>query len=134
MNGHTVLYDPEGRMGAHLPLDRTTHEHLLQAVLSWTDPDALRPDDYEQIGLLLTGAARAVAVDVLGYASRLPDHDGRRLFTDIVLADADGPLAQRSRNLSGVKTKAEVLRALSGRLDRLHDLAPPAEKTNTASL
>ncbi|MGW2841806.1 restriction endonuclease [Streptomyces sp. NPDC001493] len=123
MNGHTVLYDPEGRVGAHLPLDRTTHEHLLRAVLSWTDPGALRPDDYEQIGLLLTGAARAVAVDVHDCASRLPDHDGRRLFTEIVLAEADGPLSQRSRNLNGVKTKAGVLRALYGRLDRLQDVA-----------
>ncbi|WP_328723492.1 restriction endonuclease [Streptomyces sp. NBC_00247] len=133
MNGHTVLYDPEGHLGAHLPLDRTTHEHLLRAVLSWTDPTAFLPDDYEQIGLLLTGAARAVAADVHEYASRLPAHDGRRLFTEIVLGETNDPLSQRSRNLTGVKTKAEVLRALYGRLDRLQDAAPAAEETPTAS-
>ncbi|MCX5401321.1 restriction endonuclease [Streptomyces sp. NBC_00102] len=133
MNGHTVLYDPEGHLGAHLPLDRTTHEHLLRTVLAWTDPTALRPDDYEQIGLLLTGAARAVAADLHEYASRLPDHDGRRLFTEIVLGEADGPLSRRSRTLTRVKTKAGVLRALYGRLDRLQDAAPAAEATPTAS-
>ncbi|MGW0585651.1 hypothetical protein ACWD25_59575 [Streptomyces sp. NPDC002920] len=41
MNGHTVLYDPEGRIDAQLPLDRVTHERVIRAVLAWSDPAAL---------------------------------------------------------------------------------------------
>ncbi|MEV2256948.1 restriction endonuclease [Streptomyces sp. NPDC050147] len=126
MNGHTVLYDPEGRIDAELPLDRSTHERVVRAVLAWSDPGALQPDDYEQVGLLLTGAAHAVAADVRGHASMLPD-DGRRLFAEIVLGEADGRLSQRSRNLHGVKNKARLLRALYERLDRLQDAAPAVE-------
>lgn len=121
MNGHTVLYDPEGRIDAELPLDRTTHERVVRAVLAWSDPGALQPDDYDQVGLLLTGAGHAVAADVREYASRLPDDDGRRLFAEIVLGEADGRVSQRSPNLHGVKNKARLLRALYERLDRLQD-------------
>ncbi|WP_307082130.1 hypothetical protein [Streptomyces canus] len=52
---HTVLDDPEGRTDAELPLDRVTHERVARVVLAWSDPAALRPDDYEQVGLLLAG-------------------------------------------------------------------------------
>lgn len=52
VNGYTVLYDPEGRIDAELPLDGTTHERVARAVLAWSGPDALRPDDYEQVGVL----------------------------------------------------------------------------------
>ncbi|MFH8562074.1 hypothetical protein [Streptomyces sp. NPDC017988] len=47
MNSYTVLYDPEGRIDAQLPLDRTTHERVARAMLAWSDPNALRPDDCE---------------------------------------------------------------------------------------
>ncbi|MFJ2263048.1 hypothetical protein ACIOKD_32890 [Streptomyces sp. NPDC087844] len=130
-NGHTVLYGPEGRPGAELPPDRATHELVVRAVLSWSEPAALRPDDYEQVGLLLSGAACAVAAAVREHAGRLPDDDGRRLFAEIVLAEADGRLSQRSRNLHGVRNKARMLRALYERLDRLKE-ARPAVRTAMA--
>jgi hypothetical protein len=129
---HTVLYDPEGRTD-ELPLDRATHERVARAVLAWADPGALQPDDYEQVGLLLAGAAHAVAADVREYAGRLSADDGRRLFAEIVLGEADGRLSQRSRNLHGVKNKARLLRALYERLDRLQDAAPAVEATTGVS-
>ncbi|MBK3559635.1 restriction endonuclease [Streptomyces sp. MBT56] len=133
MNGYTVLYDPEGHLAAELPLDRTTHEHVARAVLTWSDPDALVPDDYEQVGLLLAGAARAVADDVRALAVQLPEHDGRRLFAEFVMGQADDCLARPSRNLLRVRDRARTLRALYERLDRLQGTAPAAETTTTAS-
>ncbi|WUW92550.1 restriction endonuclease [Streptomyces sp. NBC_01451] len=133
MNGHTVLYDPEGRIDGELPLDRETHERVVRAVLTWSDPAALRPDDYEQVGLLLAGAAHAVAADVRACAGRLPGDDGRRLLAEIVLGEADGRLSQRSRNLHGVKNKARLLRALYERLDRLQDAALAVETAAVVS-
>ncbi|MEU5599580.1 hypothetical protein, partial [Streptomyces sp. NPDC020298] len=118
MNGHTVLYDPEGRIETQLPLDRATRERVVRAVLAWSDPAALRPDDYEQVGLLLSGAAHAVAADVRACAGRLPDDDGRPLLAEIVLGKADSRLPLRSRNMHRVKNKARMLRALYERLDR----------------
>ncbi|WP_329937105.1 hypothetical protein [Streptomyces sp. BE308] len=47
-----------------MPLDRAPYECSGAAVLSWTDPAALAPHDFEQIALQLTGHARAVATDV----------------------------------------------------------------------
>uniref|UniRef100_UPI002F912F73 restriction endonuclease n=1 Tax=Streptomyces sp. NBC_01562 TaxID=2975879 RepID=UPI002F912F73 len=133
MNGYTVLYDPEGRIDAQLPLDRTTHERVARAVLAWSDPEALRPDDFEQVGLLLAGAARAVADDVRALAVRLPEDDGRRLFAEFVVGQADDCLACPSRNLLRVRDRARTLRALYERLDRLQGTAPAAEATTTAS-
>ncbi|QKZ18583.1 restriction endonuclease [Streptomyces chartreusis] len=133
MNGHTVLYDPEGRIDAQLPLDRVTHERVVRAVLAWSDPAALRPDDYEQVGLLLSGAAHAVAADVRACAGLLPDDDGRRLLAEIVLGEADSRLPLRSRSLHRVKNKARLLRALYERLDRLRDAAPVVETTTMVS-
>ncbi|MGW4758523.1 restriction endonuclease [Streptomyces chartreusis] len=133
MNGHTVLYDPEGRIDAQLPLDRVTHERVVRAVLAWSDPAALPPDDYEQVGLLLSGAAHAVAADVRQCAGQLPDDDGRRLLAEIVLGEADGRLSQRSRNLHRVKNKARMLRALYERLDRLQEAVAVVETTAIVS-
>ncbi|MEU0216060.1 restriction endonuclease [Streptomyces sp. NPDC006265] len=133
MNGYTVLYDPEGRIDAQLPLDRTTHERVARAVLAWSDPDALRPDDYEQVGLLLAGAARAVVDDVRALAVRLPEDDGRRLFAEFVAFQADDCLARPSPNLLRVRDRARTLRALYERLDRLQGAAPATEATTTAS-
>ncbi|MGW6012901.1 restriction endonuclease [Streptomyces sp. NPDC055210] len=122
MNGHTVLYDPHGRIDAQmLPPDRTLHEHLIRAVLTWSEPAALQRGDYEQVGLLLTGAAYAVAADVREHAARLPANDGRRLLAEIVLDEADACLSHRSR----------TLRALYERLERLHTSAPAPKATAT---
>ncbi|MFD0306424.1 restriction endonuclease [Streptomyces sp. NPDC127119] len=132
MNGHTVPHGPHGRIGAEMPPpDRTMHEHLVRAVLTWSDPAALQPGDYEQVGLLLTGAAYAVAADVREHAARLPGDDGRRLLAEIVLDEADARLSQRSRTLHAVQNKASVLRALYERLERLHTSAPAAKATAT---
>ncbi|GGT84464.1 hypothetical protein [Streptomyces lateritius] len=60
----TVLYDPDGRIEAELPLDRTTHQCLVKAVLAWKGDPSLQAADYQQIALLFTGAARSVAHDV----------------------------------------------------------------------
>ncbi|WP_338900150.1 hypothetical protein WBG99_34480 [Streptomyces sp. TG1A-60] len=90
-----------------------THERVARAVLAWSDPDALRADDYEQVGLLLAGAARAVADDVRALAVRLPEDDGRRLFAEYVMDQADDCLARPSRNLLRVRDRARTLRALS---------------------
>ncbi|MFS0696869.1 restriction endonuclease [Streptomyces nitrosporeus] len=133
MNGYTVLYDPEGHLAAQLPLDRLTHERVARAVLAWSDPDALVPDDYEQVGLLLAGAARAVADDVRALAVRLPEDDGRRLFAEFVVGQADDCLARPSRNLLRVRDRARTLRALYERLDRLQDTVSGAEASTTVS-
>ena len=133
MNGHTVLYDPEGRIGAELPLDRVTHERVVRAVLAWSDPGALRPDDYEQVALLLAGAAHAVAADVRAQAGKLPEDDGRRLFAEFVVGQAGDCLARPSRNLLRVRDRARTLRALYERLDRLQDAVPAVEAPTTAS-
>ncbi|MFJ1733067.1 restriction endonuclease [Streptomyces sp. NPDC088254] len=126
MNGHTVLYDPEGRIDTQLPLDRVTRERVVRAVLAWSD-------DYEQVGLLPSGAAHAVAADVRACAGQLPDDDGRRLLAEIALGEADSRLPLRSRNLHRVKNEARILRALYERLDRLQGTAPAAETTAVVS-
>lgn len=102
-------------------------------MLAWSDPDVLRPDDYEQVGLLLAGAARAVADDVRALAGRLPEDDGRRLFAEFVVGQADDCLARPSRTLLRGRDRARTLRALYERLDRLQGTAPGAEATTTAS-
>jgi hypothetical protein len=127
MNGHTVPYDPEGR------IDTQTRERVVRAVLAWSDPAAWRPDDYEQVGLLLSGAAHVVAADVRACAGHLPDDDGRRLLAEIVLGEADSRLQMRSRNLHRVKNKARMPRAIYERLDRLQDAAPAVETTAVVS-
>ncbi|MFF4756365.1 hypothetical protein ACWD5R_39525 [Streptomyces sp. NPDC002514] len=84
----------------------------------------------EQIGLLLTGAARAIANDVRQRAGTLPETDGRRLFAETVLAET-ATLAKPSRDLEGVQSKARLLRALYGRLDRLQHALPTTEAAPT---
>ncbi|MEV0097344.1 restriction endonuclease [Streptomyces sp. NPDC050738] len=134
MNGYAVLHDPDGRIvDVDAPLDRVTHERLFRAVLTWSDPKALTPDDYEQVGLLLAGAAHVVAGDVRAYAERLPDDDGRRLLAEIVLGEAGGRIAQPSRTLRRVQNKARLLQALYERLDRLGDCVPITGATTSTS-
>ncbi|WP_369384184.1 DUF6415 family natural product biosynthesis protein [Streptomyces sp. cg36] len=70
------------------------HERLLRAVLSWTDPAALPPDDYEQVGLLLTGAGHSVADNVRQHMSKLPPDDPRLELARIVLGETDRRLTE----------------------------------------
>ncbi|MFD3780487.1 DUF6415 family natural product biosynthesis protein [Streptomyces sp. NPDC058612] len=119
-SSHTVLYDPDGLIEAELPLDLEPYECLVKAVLAWTDEDALATRDYEQIGLQLTGHARAVAADVRRRANQLPKSSGPRALADVVLREAEGQL---SATLEGtvrcVQNRARLVRALYERLDRL---------------
>ncbi len=86
---------------------------------AWSDHGALWPDGYEQVGLLLAGTARVAADDVRALADRLPENDGRRLFAEFVMSQADGCLARPARNLFRTRGRARTLRALYERLDRL---------------
>ncbi|WP_406502841.1 DUF6415 family natural product biosynthesis protein [Streptomyces sp. NBC_00212] len=107
---HSMLHDPDCVVTAGLPTDRGAHERLLRAVLSWTDPAALPPDDYEQVGLLLTGAGHSVADDVRQRADKLPADDPRLELTRNVLDEADRRLTEPGRNtLDGVKRRARML-------------------------
>ncbi|MFJ8755197.1 DUF6415 family natural product biosynthesis protein [Streptomyces sp. NPDC102441] len=117
---HTVLYDPDGLLGAELPLDREPYECLVKAVLAWTGEDTLAERDYEQIGLQLTGHARAVASDVRRRADQLPKSSGPRALADLVLREAEGRLsATIEGTVRCVQNRARLVRALYERLDRL---------------
>lgn len=119
-SAHTILWDPDGLIEAELPTDRLPYEYLVKAVLAWTVPDALSERDYEQIGLQLTGHARAVAADLRRRAEQLPADSGRRALVDVVLREAEVRL---SATLEGtaccVQDRARLVRALYERLDRL---------------
>ncbi|MGW1305723.1 DUF6415 family natural product biosynthesis protein [Streptomyces sp. NPDC002514] len=125
-SSHTVLYDPTGLIEARLPLDREPYECLVKAVLAWTGEDTLATRDYEQIGLQLTGHARAVAADVRRRAGQLPKDSGPRALADVVLREAEGRL---SVTLEGtvrcVQNRARLVRALYERLDRLEAALAP---------
>ena len=90
---HTVLYNPDGLLGAELPLDREPYESLVKAVLAWTGPDTLTERDYEQIALQLTAHARAIAADVRRRANQLPKDSGPRALADVVLREAERRLS-----------------------------------------
>ncbi|WP_406253502.1 DUF6415 family natural product biosynthesis protein [Streptomyces atratus] len=125
-SSHTVLYDPDGLIEAELPLDREPYECLVKAVLAWTGEDTLAERDYEQIGLQLTGHARAVASDVRRRANQLPKSSGPRALADVILREAEGRL---SATLEGtvrcVQSRARLIRALYERLDRLEAALAP---------
>jgi hypothetical protein len=122
---HTVLHDPEGRIEAELPLDRATHQCLVKAVLDWKGDPHLATADYEQIALLLAGAARSVAGDVRQAAARLPEDHAARVIADVVLEEAERrlsvPLEGTARCAQG---RARLVRALYERLDRLTETSP----------
>ncbi|MFE2038475.1 restriction endonuclease [Streptomyces scopuliridis] len=122
----TVLYDPQGLIEAELPLDRAPHEALVTAALAWTDPQ-LQPRDYEQIALQLTGYARAVAADVQRHALTLPKNNGRRALAEVVLREAEGRLSVPLEGTARcVQNRAQLVRALYARLDRLTAADPTA--------
>ncbi|MDV9187636.1 restriction endonuclease [Streptomyces sp. SR27] len=124
-SSHTVLYDPDGLI-AGLPLDREPYECLVKAVLAWTGEDTLAVRDYEQIGLQLTGHARAVASDVRRRADQLPKSSGPRALADVVLRDTEGQLSTAIEGtVRCVQNRARLVRALYERLDRLEAALAP---------
>ncbi|MFM9633262.1 MULTISPECIES: hypothetical protein [Streptomyces] len=56
---------------------RATHDRVARAVLAWSDLAALRPDDSEQVRLLLAGPPTP-ADDVRALAVRLPEAGRQR--------------------------------------------------------
>ncbi|MGW7363096.1 DUF6415 family natural product biosynthesis protein [Streptomyces sp. NPDC054841] len=120
------MYDPEGLIDAELPLDREPHELLAKAVLGWTEPEpALQPRDYQQIALVLTGHARAVAADVQRHAAQLPTDNPRRALADVVIEEAERRLSvQMDGTARCAQGRARMVRALYERLDRLVEPAP----------
>ncbi|CAL9677794.1 hypothetical protein SUDANB105_08105 (plasmid) [Streptomyces sp. enrichment culture] len=113
-----VVHDLDGRLTADPP-DRAVHEEVARAALAWSSPLDVPADDVAQIGLLLAGAVRVVADEVRAHAVRLPENDGRRLFAELILEEADGQLSQPCMSLRGVQDRARLIRTLYGRLDRL---------------
>ncbi|MFJ3128028.1 DUF6415 family natural product biosynthesis protein [Streptomyces sp. NPDC086993] len=124
---HTVLYDPDGLLGAELPLDREPYECLVKAVLAWTGEDMLAVRDCEQIALQLTGHARAVAADVRRRADQLPKDSGPKALADIVLREVEGRLSMMIEGtVRCAQNRARLVRALYERLDRLETATDPS--------
>ncbi|WP_331745948.1 restriction endonuclease [Streptomyces sp. NBC_00872] len=132
MSTHHIPYDPDGRLAAELPPDRETHEQLVRTALAWSSPLDVPADDVVQVGHLLAGAAHVVAEEVRLHADRLAEDDGRRLFAELILQEADGQLSQPCTSLHRVQSRARLIRALYGRLDRLQAAVPADEAAGTA--
>jgi hypothetical protein len=122
-----VLYDPEGRPAVELPPGRAVHEQVVRTALSWSSASDVPANDVAQVGLLLAGAARVVADEVRVCADRLPEDDGRRVFAELILEEADGRLSQPCTSLHRVQTRARLIRSLYERLDRLEAATPAAK-------
>ncbi|MFD4483154.1 restriction endonuclease [Streptomyces sp. NPDC058471] len=129
---HHVLYDPDGRLTAQLPPDRTVHEQVVRTALAWSSPLDAPAADVAVVGHLLAGAARVVAGEVRTCADRLPEDDGRRLFAELILQEADGRLPQPCTSLHRVRNRAWLIRALYERLDRLQAAALHADEAAAA--
>lgn len=124
-----VLYDPLGLIEAELPLNRELHKGLAKAVLGWTGDPGLSPADFQQITLLLTDFARAVAADVRRAADLLPQDHAARVLADVVLEEADRRLSAPAEGTARCTQRhARLVRALSERLDRLVSAAPEPAK------
>ncbi|MCT9141732.1 restriction endonuclease [Streptomyces violarus] len=132
MNTHHALHDPAGRLAAECPPDRSAHEQVARTALAWSSPLDVPARDVTQIGHLLAGAARVVADEVRTHAARLPENDGRRLFAELILQDADESLSQPCTSLHRVHKRARLIRALYERLDRLQGAVPVDESASPA--
>ncbi|MEU6285009.1 restriction endonuclease [Streptomyces sp. NPDC047028] len=130
MSGYTVLYDPDGLLGAELPLDRAPHLALVKEVLSWEDMANVARDDCLQIALQLTAHGRAVADDVrqLSRDRALPGE--ARELAEVVLREADRRLSSpRVGTVHCVQQRARMVRALYERLDRLNTVRDASTST-----
>lgn len=130
---YDALYDPQGRLAAELPPDRALHEQVVRTVLSWSSPLDVPADDVAQIGRLLAGAARVVADEVRACTDRLSEDDGRRVFAELILQEADGRLSQPCTSLHRVRNRARLIRALYERLDRVREAAALADEAAAAT-
>lgn len=121
MSGYTVLYDPDGLLGAGFPLDRDPHMALVKEVLGWAASTAnVAPDDCLQIALQLTGHGRAVAADVRRLSADPDVPAEARELAEVVLREADRRLsARRVGTVHCVQQRARIVLALYKRLDRL---------------
>ncbi|MFF4647482.1 DUF6415 family natural product biosynthesis protein [Streptomyces sp. NPDC001389] len=121
MSRYTVLYDPEGLLGAELPLDRAPYLVLVREVLDWPDMADVRADDCQQLALQLTGHGRAVAEEVRRLCDGLAPGDERRELAEVVLREAERRLsARRMGTVHCVQQRARMVRALYERLDRIN--------------
>ncbi|MFE4581197.1 DUF6415 family natural product biosynthesis protein [Streptomyces chartreusis] len=115
-----VTYDPHDAVHVRLPLDRKPHLLLAKTVLALDASADLPPDDCAQIALQLTGHAHLVAIDVRRLCNRLPENGRSRALTETVLADATSRLDTSAEpTIDAVRERAQVLRELYERLDRL---------------
>ncbi|GHB75726.1 hypothetical protein GCM10010331_74430 [Streptomyces xanthochromogenes] len=121
---HHILYDPDGRLAAELPPDRTAHEQVVRTALAWPSPLDIPAPDVAAVGHLLAGAAWVVADAVRICADRLPEDDGRRVFAELILQEADGCLSRPCTSLERVQSRARLIRSLYERLDRLEAAVP----------
>ncbi|MCX4554562.1 restriction endonuclease [Streptomyces sp. NBC_01500] len=127
MSGYTVLYDPDGLLGAELPLDREPHMALAKEVLGWEDMADVERDDCLQIALQLTGHGRAVADDVRRLSADPAVPGEVRELAEVVLREADRRLSStRMGTVHCVQQRARMVRALYERLDRLNAALPAA--------
>lgn len=130
MSGYTVLYDPDGLLGAELPLDREPHMALAKEVLGWEDMVDVAPDDCLQIALQLTAHGRAVADDVRRLSGDPAVPGEVRELAEVVLREADRRLSSpRVGTVHCVQERACMVRALYERLDRLNSARPAATST-----
>ncbi|MEU3204101.1 restriction endonuclease [Streptomyces cyaneofuscatus] len=113
---HQVLH--QDAVAAELPLDRGPYECLVTVVLAWTSTEPFPARDCEQ----LTGHAHEVAADVRRLAERLPESSGRQALADMVLTEAAQHLGTPlEATVRCVQERAQVVRSLYARLDRLTD-------------
>ncbi|MEU6310636.1 restriction endonuclease [Streptomyces sp. NPDC047014] len=96
-------------------------------MLVWTQNPGLPPADLQQIALLRTGTARAVAAYVRRAADRLPEDHAARALADVVLEEASRRLSVPPEGTARcAQNRARLVRALYERLDRLVAVAPQA--------
>lgn len=134
MSGYTVLYDPDGLLGAELPLDREPHMALVKEVLAWEDMADVARDDCLQIALQLTGHGRAVADDVRRLLADPAVPREVRELAEVVLREADRRLpSRRMGTVHCVQQRARLVRTLYERLDRINSVLPDAPSPRPAA-
>ncbi|WP_063736953.1 hypothetical protein [Streptomyces sp. RTd22] len=95
-------------------------------MLAWKDPK-LKPCDNAQIALQLTGHARAAVADIQRRAAQLADDNGRRALAEVFLDQAEQRLSvPLEATAQCAKNRAQLVRVLYGRLDRLIQASPTA--------